>query len=276
MGRLYRLAVVSMAARMAVFAVVSPMRSQKGVLEMFKKTLLVLVAAVCAVTVTSNGTLMAQTEATGAANPNEMRNTPITLDLTNAPVRVAIEAVFKYVPFNHTIASDVDGIVSVSLKDVPFEQALRSILRINSPALTFRRAEGNLYEVIVKPTAIETATTAAPETPEVAVEAPRRVQKIVLNFTSAMDIGSLFGATVHQSIANQASMGGNGGQSGYGGGSGGFGGNSGGYGGSGGFGGSSGGYGGSSGGFGRSGSSGGYGGSSGGFGSSGGSRFGGF
>ncbi len=202
-----------------------------------------------------------------AASDQDLRNTKVTLELTNTPIRAAIQALFRFVPFNYTIGTTVDGMISVSLTDVPFEQALRAITRINEPKLTYRRAEGNLYEIDVKKEADLTAMTTAAmttTTEETTTTEPRLVpQKIQLNFGRVDLISQLFSGkvTIVRDEEDQSGYGGGG----YGGMGGGYGGMGGGYGGMGGYGGSSyGGYGGSSrygGGYGGS-SYGGYGGSS--------------
>ncbi len=188
-------------------------------------------------------------------------------------------------PFNYTIGTTVDGMISVSLTDVPFEQALRAITRINEPKLTYRRAEGNLYEIDVKkeadPTAMATAA-ATTTTEETTTTEPRLVpQKIQLNFGRVDLISQLFSGkvTIVRDEEDESGYGGGGyGGGGYGGMGGGYGGMSGGYGGmSGGYGGSSrygGGYGGSS--YGGYGGSSRYGGGSYGGSYGGGSRYGGF
>jgi hypothetical protein len=219
-----------------------------------------------------------------AQGDEDPRNTKVTLELTNTPVRAAIQALFRFVPFNYTIGTNVDGIISVSLKDVPFEVALRSITRINEPKLVFRRAEGNVYEIDVKPEVDPTLTaqqqpTVEEETP---VQARKTPQKIQLNFGRVDLIGQLFPGRVTIVRDEEESGGYGGGYGGYGGGYGGYGGGYGGFGGSsfGGFG-SYGGYGGRSsyGGYGGFSSYGGYGGRSYGSGYSGigyGGRIGGF
>lgn len=202
-----------------------------------------------------------------AQGDNDPRNTRVTLELTNTPVRAAIQALFRFVPFNYTIGTNVDGMISVSLKDVPFEVALRSITRINEPKLVFRRAEGNVYEIDVKPEV--DPTLAAQQQPpaveeETPVEARKIPQKIQLNFGRVDLIGQLFPGRVTIVRDEEEAGGYGGGYGGYGGGYGGFGGGYGGFGGGyGGFG-SYGGFGGRTGygGFGGIGSYGGYGGRS--------------
>ncbi len=202
-----------------------------------------------------------------AQGDEDPRNTKVTLELTNTPVRAAIQALFRFVPFNYTIGTNVDGMISVSLKDVPFEVALRSITRINEPKLVFRRAEGNVYEIDVKPDVDPTLT--AQQQPTVEEEAPvqarKTPQKIQLNFGRVDLIGQLFPGRVTIVRDEEESGGyGGGGYGGFGGGYGSFGGSSfgglGSYGGYGGYGGRSsyGGFGGSYGGYGGRSFGGGY------------------
>ena len=254
-----------------------------------KQGSLTVIFALAVAVLALSGPVSGQTD----ANAQDSRNSPVSLELTNTPVRAAIDALFKFVPFNHAIGSDVEGVIpSLSLDKVPFEQALRTVCRINVPVLTFTRSEGNLYEIKVKPApttdggmGVTGGVGAVPETPggEGVVgtttdeERPVELRKITLNYARPGIISQLFGdVTVVQD--NDDMYGGGGGYGGgyggssYGGGYGGYGGSSmgGGY---GGYGGSSR-YGGSS-----SWGSGGYGGSSrygGSTGSWGGSRYGGY
>lgn len=133
------------------------------------------------------------------------------MKLVDAPVRAALQMLFQYVPeLNVAIAPDVEGFVTVSLSNVPFETALRTIARINQPQLTFRR-EDNVYSISVRPAPTmdmgQMGMQEIIEEPEVLPE--RRVQKISLNFANASDIGQIFGASAPISRANAFTMGGN-------------------------------------------------------------------
>jgi hypothetical protein len=156
------------------------------------------------------------------------------------------------------MAPGVQGVIpSLSLKDVSFEQALRTLTR--TAGLT-HRYEGGVYQIDVRreqpaealqpPIAPGTEVALAPEPTD------RKIEKVPLNFADAADIAAMFGGASLQSRTSSLAFGGGSGS--YGGGSGSYGGGS--YGG--GMGGSSygGGMGGSSFGGGMGGSS--YGGSS--------------
>ncbi len=120
------------------------------------------------------------------------------------------------------------------------------LLAFNEPKLTYRRAEGNLYEIDVKKEADPTARATAAATTTTERPPPRSPacpQKIQLNFGRVDLISQLFSGkvTIVRDEEDESGYGGGG----YGGG--GYGGMGGGYGGmSGGYGGMSGGYGGSS------------------------------
>lgn len=68
-----------------------------------------------------------------------------TLELTQADVREAIRSVFKNIDASYSIAPDVQGQVTVSLKDVTVEVALQNILRQVDATYRF---EGGVYEIV--------------------------------------------------------------------------------------------------------------------------------
>ena len=68
-----------------------------------------------------------------------------SLDLQQADVREAIRALFKNISVSYSIAPEVQGTVTVSLKNVSFETALQNILR--QVDATYR-VEGGVYEVV--------------------------------------------------------------------------------------------------------------------------------
>lgn len=79
------------------------------------------------------------------------------IELDQADLRDALKIIFRAVGLSYSVASDVQGTVTVSLKDVPFETALRNVL--NQVDATYR-IEGGVYAIIRKPA----AATIRPET----------------------------------------------------------------------------------------------------------------
>lgn len=70
-----------------------------------------------------------------------------SLELEQADVREALRALFKNVNVSYSIAPEVQGPVTVALKNVTFELALQNILR--QVDATYR-VEGGVYEIIKK------------------------------------------------------------------------------------------------------------------------------
>ncbi len=68
-----------------------------------------------------------------------------SLELDQADVREALRALFKNVSVSYSIAPEVQGPVTVSLKNVPFDVALQNVLR--QVDATYR-VEGGVYEIV--------------------------------------------------------------------------------------------------------------------------------
>src|SRR5688572_15229011 len=97
-----------------------------------------------------------------------------SLELDAADVREALKILFRSVNVSYSIAPDVQGTITVSLKNVPFETALRNIL--NQVEATYR-VEGGVYQIIKR----EIGTPTGPGTdtgPAPAVSNPVRRLKI--------------------------------------------------------------------------------------------------
>ncbi len=141
----------------------------------------------------------------------------ITLNLESASIADALKLLFRSVGYNYTLdESVVGGYVTVSLKDVTFETALRTILRSANPPLTYR-VDGGVYIITPKVETYEATTTETlvEEQPQPQV----RTEKIMLQHLDSLAIAQLLGGTA---IAlNQTgwtySGGGYGGYGGYGG-----------------------------------------------------------
>jgi hypothetical protein len=204
----------------------------------------------------------------------------ITLNLESASIADALKLLFRATGYNYTLdESVVQGYITVSLKDVSFETALRTVLRAANPPLTYR-VDGGVYIISPK---VETYETGGQELQQIE-ELPQpqvRTEKITLQHLDSLAIAQILGGgavALNQTGWTYSGGGGYGGYGGFGGGYGGFGGGYGGFGGGyGGFGGGYGGFGGGGfGGFGGGGFGGFGGGWGGGLGGFGGGGFGGF
>ncbi len=183
-----------------------------------------------------------------AQEPTSGGGPKVTLNLESASIADALKLLFRATGYNYTLdESVVQGYVTVSLKDVTFETALRTVLRAANPPLTYR-VDGGVYIISPK---VETYETGGQELqqPEEPSQPQVRTEKITLQHLDSLAIAQILGGGAVS--LNQTGWTYSGG--GYGGGYGGFGG---GYGG--GLGGFGGGWGG--GGFNRGGFGGGWGG----------------
>jgi len=126
-----------------------------------------------------------------AAQTSKPGNT-VNLELKDTDVKSAIEVLFRNTGKNFSIDPNVQGtIAALSIKDVPFDTALRSLTK--SAGLVYRQ-DGTVYIISMKPDMstiannppppqIETAPVDEPTTePEV------RIEKIALNNVSASEI----------------------------------------------------------------------------------------
>lgn len=90
----------------------------------------------------------------------QMEERPITLDLKDVQLEDALRLVFKDTPYSFTLAPGLGGrTVTLTLNDVTFSQALRAILGLHG--LTYRKAPGDIYEIMVEPE--EDITLSPPE-----------------------------------------------------------------------------------------------------------------
>jgi type II secretory pathway component GspD/PulD (secretin) len=71
----------------------------------------------------------------------------VTLDMQQADVREALRALFKSMNVSYSVAPDVQGLVTVNIKNVPFETALQNILK--QVSATYRLV-GGVYEVLLR------------------------------------------------------------------------------------------------------------------------------
>ena len=85
-------------------------------------------------------------ETPSAPPPAEIQ---VSVDLRDAPVRLALEQLFREAKVDFVIAPDVLGSVTMNLKDLPLEQVLKIICRSNTVPLTYTK-EGKIYEVKVR------------------------------------------------------------------------------------------------------------------------------
>src|SRR5579883_1909592 len=81
-----------------------------------------------------------------AQNAGDMPQRDVSINLQNGDIRSALDALFKGSGLNYTIDPSVTGTITISLRGVPFDVALRSILRAANPPLTYSVQDG-VYQI---------------------------------------------------------------------------------------------------------------------------------
>jgi hypothetical protein len=179
---------------------------------------------------------------------DDPQNTVInTLDLEQADVRDALRALFNNVKVGYVVANDVQGVVTVNLKNVTFGVALQNILK--QVDATFR-LEGGIYQIVKREKVV--VDNGTPDTPQT-VPSNKIMVRIHIRHADPAFIFMMLNGRVNTGISPEISSLTNGGFGRQGGGQGG-----------GGFGGGGGGLGGGGGGLGGGGMGGGFGGGGGG------------
>jgi len=107
----------------------------------------VICAAVCGATVA--GAMLASPRPAMAQSADAKSQQPVTLDFVNGDINSVLQALFKDIGANFSIDPDVHGTVTISMSNVGFLAALRSVMRANNPPLTFEYVDG-VYHVRLK------------------------------------------------------------------------------------------------------------------------------
>jgi len=202
---------------------------------------------------------LALTGAPTRAQESELPTKNVTLTLDNAPIDSVLKILFKNTGISVSIPTTVAGFVTVDLHNVPFDAALRTVLRAVTPPLTYTVEDG-IYTFKAKgtddnttpnpnapPAAQQPATQPTPDfgapTPSAGGPATgitlSEFEVIKLNYADATNIAGVFGPIQNEPgqmpnliIPPTSNLDPSGGKGGAGGGaSGGFGGTSGGFGG---------------------------------------------
>jgi hypothetical protein len=147
----------------------------------------------------------------------------VSLDLRDAPIRQALEQLFKNGGAQYVLDPNIQGFVTLNVRDQPFESALRLLLRSANPPLTYTRENG-VY--LVRPRSIASTTGApgfpgaegetAPPTLEggeggvAAAAGATKFDKITVTYADAADLAAVFGGTVISIGAGRGNQGGGG------------------------------------------------------------------
>ncbi|PMH46283.1 fimbrial protein [Vibrio sp. 10N.286.49.B3] len=154
---------------------------------MIKQTILLLVLMIF-FSAAINAKENSATHLLSEAESREQVDQLITLNFQNIAVRRVLQLVAEYSDFNLIIADSVVGEVSVRLKDVSWQQALETILKIKRLE---KRIEGNV--MFIAPAAQSVKIKPRPETPVLTITQPAALQSelIRVHFAKASDIAAI-------------------------------------------------------------------------------------
>ena len=141
---------------------------------------------------------------------------PITLELKDAPIRTSLEMLFNQAGVkNYVIDNNVAGFASMNIKELPFDVALKLIMRSAAEPLTYTKENG-VY--IVKVRIISPAP--ANPVPDINIAPPTSNviwERIPLTFIDPVDLMSVLGPILNISQFSRYTGGGMG-NGGFGGG----------------------------------------------------------
>ncbi|MBC8135228.1 MAG: hypothetical protein H8F28_04970, partial [Fibrella sp.] len=126
------------------------------------------------------------------ARPQTLPN--VTLDFKDTPIRAALEQIFRGAKVDFSIDPAVQGYVNLKVTDVPFENALKLILRSSPTPLTYSKEDG-VY--LVKPRSV---TVSEPRPPVIALATEARpsngYESIELTYADPVDLAGLLKITM--------------------------------------------------------------------------------
>jgi len=115
--------------------------------------------------ITASCLAILSTTASAAPIPDSIDQKPVSLNVQQAPVTSVLRTLFKSANVNFSIDPDVRGADTITLNNVTFGAALRSILHANIPKLAYDYRDGVVHVSVAKveapaiPTASSTAST---------------------------------------------------------------------------------------------------------------------
>jgi hypothetical protein len=115
----------------------------------------------------------------------------ISLDLKDAPVRTTLEMAFKQAGIkNYVIDNSVNGFITMTITEQPFENTLKLIMRANTSPLTYTK-ENDVY--IVKPRVVTPQNGNSNPLPEIVKPNSISFEVIKFNHIDPFDLQGIFG-----------------------------------------------------------------------------------
>ena len=128
----------------------------------------------------SQSTLAAGQAAPSSITSSQYVGEPMSLNVQNLEVRTVLQSLADFIGVNLMVSDTVKGSITLSLQDVPWDQALELVLKSKGLG---KRFEGNV--LLIAPL----DEIAASERPE---SAPLRRELVQVSYARAADIAMLF------------------------------------------------------------------------------------
>ena len=114
----------------------------------------------------------------------------INLTLKEAPIKSAIQQIFSGLGYSYSIDQNLTGTATVTLIDVPFNDALYAVLKAGNATM---RKEGAVY--IFSPQK-ELRSVMAPQSmiEDIPLQREKRIEKIFIGYVDATEIAALLGS----------------------------------------------------------------------------------
>jgi len=114
----------------------------------------------------------------------------VSVEIKDQPVMTAVKMLCQGKNINLAFEQGVTGTVNVSLKDVPFEQALKTVLSSVGMTMTHDPDSGVYTIGPQKNEAAETATVATPTDTTTSIERKKLIEKIPIGYSDCVQIAS--------------------------------------------------------------------------------------
>ena len=141
----------------------------------------------------------------------------ISVDLKDVPVRTTLEMMFKQAGVkNYVIENSVNGFVTITLEDHPFENSLKLVMRAATVPLTYIK-ENDVW-IVKQRISSPTPQTAGPDPIPENILNNKSFERIPLTFIDSYDLMFAFGNILFINQFQRFQGGMNGGRNGFGGG----------------------------------------------------------